>query len=197
VFYRLLSGQLPFRASSAAEYRRLHREAELPLAPLYAACPDLLPQLLDVMRCATAKKPAERYPSADAMKQALDLCQEALGEWRQEEAKRAWDLLQDVIQQDPAGLCASPDIDKAAQDTSSASETSASTQAKAPEDSHITTEQDYEQRSDCGIGEYIDTNKTQALATKIAPQIPSLILPDFEELEFMPNSEVSHKEPKT
>jgi len=70
VLCRAISGSLPFRTASAAEISAAHLEAA-PAAPssLSAIAP---PELDAVVLTALAKAPAERYPDADSMREALD-----------------------------------------------------------------------------------------------------------------------------
>lgn len=94
VLYSLLTGRPPFRATTVKEYQQLHEQEPLPLSHLQHNCQHLLPQVQAVLEKAMAKEPTERFPSVEAMKEALVACQQALGPWSQEQAQESWEDLQ-------------------------------------------------------------------------------------------------------
>jgi len=66
LLYRMLAGRLPFRANSLWGYLSQHIEAPVP------DLPDDVPQALtSIVRRAMAKSPAERFASAEQMREAL------------------------------------------------------------------------------------------------------------------------------
>src|ERR671914_2694205 len=70
VGYRMLAGELPFRASSSAAMMLKHL-SEHPL-PLAGQRPDAPPALVAAVEHALAKKPEDRWQDAGAMRNALD-----------------------------------------------------------------------------------------------------------------------------
>lgn len=66
--YELLTGHLPFQARNDYSLGKMHCERDLPEDP------HLSPEVLQVLRKAAAKIPAERYPTAAAFLDALRLC---------------------------------------------------------------------------------------------------------------------------
>jgi eukaryotic-like serine/threonine-protein kinase len=68
LLYQLLTGRLPFTGADAAEVERLHLEAPPPSMALQAPVPPALDAV--AARC-LAKRPDDRYPSADALAAAL------------------------------------------------------------------------------------------------------------------------------
>lgn len=73
VLYRLLTGELPFRASTVDEYRMQHEQAPLPLERLRERCPSVTPAVVDILQAALAKQPENRFVSAAEMRDALRL----------------------------------------------------------------------------------------------------------------------------
>ena len=69
VLYQMLTGQLPFSASTPAEFLYAHLQAPPP--PLRKFNPDLNPDLERVVLKALAKTPEDRYPSVDDLLHAL------------------------------------------------------------------------------------------------------------------------------
>ncbi len=67
--YRMLSGQLPFRAEDEAALR--HQICTQPPAPLRALCPELPPHVLETLDRALAKDKAQRFPSLAEFMRAL------------------------------------------------------------------------------------------------------------------------------
>ena len=70
VGYRMVAGELPFRAASSAGMMLKHL-SEQPL-PLAGQRPDAPPALVAAIEQALAKRPEERWPNAGAMRDALD-----------------------------------------------------------------------------------------------------------------------------
>jgi len=68
-FYQALAGRPPFRGASAAELAVKHVEAQVP--PLSQLAPDAPAALCRVIHRLLRKRPAERYPSAEDLLQAL------------------------------------------------------------------------------------------------------------------------------
>ena len=69
LLYECASGTPPFHHSNEAIVLRQHLLEAPP--PLSSVCPDVTPQMALVVERALAKKPEERWPSADAMRAAL------------------------------------------------------------------------------------------------------------------------------
>ncbi|MCC7537001.1 MAG: protein kinase [Deltaproteobacteria bacterium] len=69
IAFELLTGRLPFVASTLVEMVQLHTHAKVPLAS--AVRTDLPAALDDVLVAALAKNPAERTPTAEALRLAL------------------------------------------------------------------------------------------------------------------------------
>lgn len=69
VMYEMLTGQLPFAGSSAAELVRLHREAPVPQPRLFN--PLIPPALEQIMLKVLAKEPSSRYRTADQFGRVL------------------------------------------------------------------------------------------------------------------------------
>lgn len=70
LLYELCTGQKPFSGSSVFQVMQGHCSQSLP-DPLRVR-PDLDPRVVDVIRCATAKRPYERYAHGEAMRQAFE-----------------------------------------------------------------------------------------------------------------------------
>jgi hypothetical protein len=68
--YYLLTGEHPFVAPSLAE--TLRRHAQEPMPDPRARAPEVPPAMVEVLRRAAAKNPADRYPDAAAMAEALE-----------------------------------------------------------------------------------------------------------------------------
>ena len=66
--YHALSGCLPVDAKDAAEFLA---KVEIPAVPLVQLVPGFDPALSQVVACAMAKRPEERFPTAEAMRNAL------------------------------------------------------------------------------------------------------------------------------
>jgi serine/threonine-protein kinase len=77
VLYRLLSGRLPFEASSPAELAAMHREAEPP--PLTSIRRDVPAGLAALAMAVLAKAPESRPPDGVALLRALTAQQPATG----------------------------------------------------------------------------------------------------------------------
>ncbi len=69
VMYEMLTGTLPFQASTASELARLHMEAEPP--PLMEMVPDISPTLDQIQRKVLSKEPSQRYRTADQLGRLL------------------------------------------------------------------------------------------------------------------------------
>ena len=69
IMYEMLTGTLPFHASTAAEFARLHLEAEP--TPLTDMVPELSPALEQIVLKVLAKEPAQRYRTADQLGRVL------------------------------------------------------------------------------------------------------------------------------
>lgn len=76
LFYYLLVGQPPFQPVNLTQATRLHAETAPPSPGTIV--PDLPEQVEQVVLKALAKNPADRYPTAKAMAQAVAECLEAL-----------------------------------------------------------------------------------------------------------------------
>jgi hypothetical protein len=68
--YEALSGRLPYTGSST--YELLRRQVSEPPPPLLSLRPDLPPRLCSVVHRLLAKAPADRFPTAEAVLDALD-----------------------------------------------------------------------------------------------------------------------------
>jgi predicted ATPase/DNA-binding SARP family transcriptional activator/tRNA A-37 threonylcarbamoyl transferase component Bud32 len=69
VLYETLTGEKPFVGSSLANL--IHKQLEEPLPPVTKSRPELPAGVERIIQRATAKRPAERYPDAPAMAEAL------------------------------------------------------------------------------------------------------------------------------
>ncbi|HYH96448.1 protein kinase domain-containing protein [Hyalangium sp.] len=83
MLYELITGQLPYSGLSLAELRA-RVTSEEPVPPARQRRPDLPSEVEPVLARALAKDPAQRYPSAIELREALTQLQEALGPWREE-----------------------------------------------------------------------------------------------------------------
>lgn len=96
VLYEALTGTLPFRAESPVALLRLHLEAEPD--PPSARRPGIPPELdALILRC-LAKDPGARYPSADALKSAVDDVRSLLVERELSEARPLARAVVDAVQ---------------------------------------------------------------------------------------------------
>jgi serine/threonine-protein kinase len=69
IMYEMLTGSLPFHASTAAELARLHREAEP--VPVSEIIPDVSPMIEQILTKVLAKQPSQRYRTADQLGRVL------------------------------------------------------------------------------------------------------------------------------
>ena len=69
VMYEMLTGQLPFNASSSTELARMHRQ-NMPTSPS-TLNPDIPPALEQIMLKVLAKEPSSRYRTADQLGRIL------------------------------------------------------------------------------------------------------------------------------
>ena len=85
--YYLLTGKAPFERTSILEVMLAHaREPVVPPSEIRAGIPPDLERV--VVKC-LAKRPADRFPSADILNQALTACQNAES-WTDADAARWW-----------------------------------------------------------------------------------------------------------
>ncbi|MGE0756261.1 MAG: serine/threonine-protein kinase [Pirellulaceae bacterium] len=90
VAYYLLTGRTPFTSQNVLELLAAHRLAEIvPPSRWNAAIGTDLDQV--IVKC-LAKRPADRYPDANALRQALDQCAAATG-WGPEQAAAWWQAI--------------------------------------------------------------------------------------------------------
>jgi serine/threonine-protein kinase len=69
IMYEMLTGQLPFNASSSAELTRMHRQ-DMPISPRTLNS-DIPPALEQIMLKVLAKEPSSRYRTADQLGRIL------------------------------------------------------------------------------------------------------------------------------
>lgn len=69
VMYEMLTGQLPFNASSSTELTRMHRQ-DMPISPR-TLNPNIPPALEQIMLKVLAKEPSSRYRTADQLGRIL------------------------------------------------------------------------------------------------------------------------------
>jgi len=69
IMYEMLTGSLPFHASTAAELARLHREAEP--VPVSEILPDISPTIEQILTKVLSKQPSQRYRTADQLGRLL------------------------------------------------------------------------------------------------------------------------------
>jgi serine/threonine protein kinase len=69
IMYEMLTGSLPFRATTAAELARLHLDSE-PI-PIVELLPDISPALAEIIAKVLSKEPSQRYRTADQLGRVL------------------------------------------------------------------------------------------------------------------------------
>jgi len=69
IMYEMLTGSLPFRATTAAQLARLHLDAE-PI-PISELLPDISPALPEIISKVLSKEPSQRYRTADQLGRVL------------------------------------------------------------------------------------------------------------------------------
>ena len=69
IMYEMLTGSLPFHATTAAELARLHLEAEP--VPVSELLPDISPTLEQILKKVLSKEPSQRYRTADQLGRVL------------------------------------------------------------------------------------------------------------------------------
>ncbi len=69
IMYEMLSGSLPFRATTAAQLARLHLESEP--VPIHEMVPDIPPALEQIVNKVLSKEPSQRYRTADQLGRVL------------------------------------------------------------------------------------------------------------------------------
>ena len=69
IMYEMLTGSLPFQATTASDLSRLHVEAEPPL--LSEMIPDISPTLEQILTKVLSKEPSQRYRTADQLGRVL------------------------------------------------------------------------------------------------------------------------------
>ena len=69
IMYEMLTGSLPFHATTAAELARLHLEAEP--VPVSEILPDIPPALEQILKKVLSKEPSQRYRTADQLGRVL------------------------------------------------------------------------------------------------------------------------------
>jgi serine/threonine protein kinase len=69
IMYEMLTGSLPFHATTAAELARLHLEADP--VPVSELLPDISPALEQILAKILSKEPAQRYRTADQLGRVL------------------------------------------------------------------------------------------------------------------------------
>jgi eukaryotic-like serine/threonine-protein kinase len=69
IMYEMLTGSLPFRATTAAELARMHLDAE-PI-PIVELLPDISPALAEIIIKVLSKEPSLRYRTADQLGRVL------------------------------------------------------------------------------------------------------------------------------
>ncbi len=70
ILFRMVTGQLPFEHDDTLELLMLHMTAETPDPRDFR--PDVSPALAEVIMKAMAKEPGDRYPSGEALSEALE-----------------------------------------------------------------------------------------------------------------------------
>ncbi|GIZ53180.1 serine/threonine protein kinase [Noviherbaspirillum aridicola] len=79
MMYRMLTGQLPFRAADPLEWSHCH-VARVPIPP-HALCPDIPPALSGIVMKLLEKMPEDRYQSAKALLADLARCEKQWQTW--------------------------------------------------------------------------------------------------------------------
>jgi serine/threonine-protein kinase len=69
IMYEMLTGSLPFQATTAIDFARLHLEVEPPL--LSEMIPDISPTLERILAKVLSKEPSQRYRTADQLGRVL------------------------------------------------------------------------------------------------------------------------------
>ncbi len=69
IMYEMLTGSLPFRATTAAQLARLHLDAEP--VPIHELLPDIPPALEQIVAKVLSKEPSQRYRTADQLGRVL------------------------------------------------------------------------------------------------------------------------------
>ena len=69
IMYEMLTGSLPFRATTAAELARMHLDSE-PI-PIIELLPDISPALAEIIAKVLSKEPSQRYRTADQLGRVL------------------------------------------------------------------------------------------------------------------------------
>ena len=69
IMYEMLTGSLPFRATTAAELARMHLDDE-PI-PIVELLPDISPALAEIINKVLSKEPSQRYRTADQLGRVL------------------------------------------------------------------------------------------------------------------------------
>jgi serine/threonine-protein kinase len=88
VMYNALTGKPPFEGNNAFAVMMAH--ARDPVTPPRAVQPDVPADLEQVVLCCLFKRPEDRYPSSEALGEALAACACA-GEWGPHHAKAWWE----------------------------------------------------------------------------------------------------------
>lgn len=79
MLYRMLTGQLPFRAADPLEWSHCH-VARVPIPP-HTLCPDIPPALSGIVMKLLEKMPEDRYQSARALHADLARCEKQWHTW--------------------------------------------------------------------------------------------------------------------
>jgi serine/threonine-protein kinase len=88
MMYSALTGRPPFEGDNAFAVMMAH--ASDPVTPPRAVRPDVPADLEEVVLCCLFKRPEDRYPSSEALGEALAACACA-GEWGPHHAKSWWE----------------------------------------------------------------------------------------------------------
>jgi serine/threonine-protein kinase len=87
VAYYVLTGQPPFTSQSVVELLAAHRNK--PIAPPSQLQPEIPSDLEQIILRCMAKSPADRFPDAASLADALGQCSVA-GQWGPEQAAKWW-----------------------------------------------------------------------------------------------------------